>query len=86
MTCYASLADIPGPVDMVDVFQRSENVMPLVQPAIDKGVQVFWMQLGISHSTASKQLKLAGITVVEDKCTKIEHARLLQASGAISQQ
>ncbi|MFT7385244.1 MAG: putative CoA-binding protein [Urechidicola sp.] len=44
------------------------------------------MQLGISHSTASKQLKLAGITVVEDKCTKIEHARLLQASGAISQQ
>ena len=47
MTCYASLADIPEPVDMVDVFQRSENVMPLVQPSIDKGVQVFWMQLGI---------------------------------------
>lgn len=85
LKCYANLADIPEPVDMVDVFQRSENVMPLVQSAIDMGVRVFWMQLDIRQPEASRQLRLAGITVVEDKCTKIEHARLLQAGAAMSQ-
>jgi predicted CoA-binding protein len=86
LPCYPDLAAIPEPVDMVDVFQRSENVMPLVQPAIDIGVRIFWMQLGITQRDARRQLTLAGISVVEDKCTKIEHARLLQASVSMSQQ
>jgi predicted CoA-binding protein len=83
--CYPDLASIEGPVDMIDVFQRSENVMPLVQPAIDMGARIFWMQLGISESNARRQLMTAGVTVVEDKCTKIEHARLLQAGYASAQ-
>jgi uncharacterized protein len=76
LTCYPDLASIPMAVDMVDLFQRSENVLPYVQPAIDIGVSVFWMQLGIRNAQASAQLMAAGITVVEDRCTKIDHARL----------
>jgi len=76
LTCYPDLASIPMAVDMVDLFQRSENVLPYVQPAIDIGVSVFWMQLGIRNAQASAQLMVAGITVVEDRCTKIDHARL----------
>ncbi len=76
LTCYPDLASIPMAVDMVDLFQRSENVLPYVQPAIDIGVSVLWMQLGIRNAQASAQLMAAGITVVEDRCTKIDHARL----------
>ena len=76
LTCYPDLASIPMAVDMVDLFQRSENVLPYVQPAIDIVVSVFWMQLGIRNAQASAQLMAAGITVVEDRCTKIDHARL----------
>lgn len=76
LTCYPDLESVPGPIDMVDVFQRSENIMPLVEPAIARGVKCFWMQLGISNQAAREKLERAGITVVEDKCTKIEYARL----------
>jgi hypothetical protein len=86
LPCYPDLAAISEPVDMVDVFQRSENVMPLVQPAIDIGARIFWMQLGITEPSGRRLLMAAGMTVVEDKCTKIEHARLLQAGGGSSQQ
>ena len=78
LQCYPDLASIPGHIDMDDVFQRSENVMPFVQPAIDCGVNCFWMQLGIANRDARSQLEAAGITVVEDLCTKIEHARLMR--------
>ena len=77
LTCYPDLQSIPVPVDMVDVFQRSENVMPFVQPSIEIGAKCFWMQLGIGNFAARSALELAGIEVVEDKCTKIEHARYL---------
>jgi predicted CoA-binding protein len=86
LPCYPDLGAIPESVDMVDVFQRSENVMPFVRPAIDIGVRIFWMQLGITEPNARRLLTLAGIAVVEDKCTKIEHARLLQAGVSMSQQ
>ena len=76
LTCYPDLASIPVPVDMVDLFQRSENVMPYVQPAIDIKVSVFWMQLGIENALAAEQLTAAGITVVQDRCTKIDHAKI----------
>lgn len=78
LTSYPDLASIPVDIDMVDVFQRSENVMQFVAPAIDKGVQSFWMQLGISNAEARAQLESAGISVVEDLCTKVEHARLIR--------
>jgi predicted CoA-binding protein len=75
-TCYPDLESVPDKIDVVDVFQRSENVMPFVQPAIDLGVKVFWMQLGIENAEARQMLEAAGITVVEDCCTKVEYARL----------
>ena len=75
LTGYPDLKSIPVPIDMVDLFQRSENVMPFVRPAIEIGVKCFWMQLDIQNLQARQQLEAAGITVVEDKCTKIEHAR-----------
>ncbi|MEJ6683616.1 MAG: CoA-binding protein [SAR86 cluster bacterium] len=76
LTCYPDLASIPVQVDMVDLFQRSENVMAYVQPAIDIKVSVFWMQLGIENALAAEQLTAAGITVVQDRCTKIDHAKI----------
>ena len=76
LTCYPDLQSVPVQIDMVDVFQRSENVMPFVQPSIDLKVKCFWMQLGIESEEARGLLEAAGITVVEDRCTKIEYARL----------
>ena len=75
LKCYPDLASIPVKVDMVDVFQRSENVMPFVEPAIAIGAKVFWMQLGIENAEAAARLEEAGITVIQNRCTKIEHAR-----------
>lgn len=74
--CYPDLESIPFEIDMVDVFQRSENVLPLVEPSIKKGVKVFWMQRGIYNAAARKQLEENGIVVVEDRCTKVEYAQL----------
>jgi predicted CoA-binding protein len=76
LTCYPDLASIPVQVDMIDLFQRSENVMAYVQPAIDIKVSVFWMQLGIENALAAEQLTAAGITVVQDRCTKIDHSKI----------
>ena len=74
--CYPDLQSVPEPIDMVDVFQRSENILPLVAPAIEIGVKVFWMQQGIYNAEARQLLEQAGVTVVEDRCTKVEYARL----------
>jgi len=76
LRCYPDLESVPVHIDMVDVFQRSENVMPFVQPAIDLGIPYFWMQLGIANAEARAQLEAAAIVVIDDRCTKIEYARL----------
>lgn len=75
LRCYPDLQSVPVKVDMVDVFQRSENVMPFVQPSIDIGAKYFWMQLDIRNDDARQQLEAVGVIVVDDLCTKIEHAR-----------
>jgi len=77
LKCYPELASIPVQIDMVDVFQRSEAVMPFVLPSIAAGIKCFWMQMDIRHEGARLELESAGIVVVEDKCTKVEHAKLL---------
>jgi predicted CoA-binding protein len=74
--CYASLRDIPVPVDMVDCFRRSEDIPPLVEDAIAIGARVLWMQLGIVNEEAKRKALAAGLDVVMDRCVKIEHARL----------
>ena len=72
----ASLKDITVPIDMVDIFQRSERVPPVVDEAIEVGMKVIWMQLTVRHDEAAKKAEDAGITVIMDRCPKIEFARL----------
>ena len=74
--CYPSLLDIPEPVDVVDIFQRSEKVPPLVEQAIEIGAKVVWMQLGVVHPEAAERARQAGLEVVMDHCMKIEYGRL----------
>ena len=70
---YASLDEIPGDVDLVDVFRRPEEIPELAEAAIRKGIRAFWMQLGIRHAGAAERLRAVGIDVVEDRCTLVEH-------------
>ncbi|MBT8099373.1 MAG: CoA-binding protein [Gammaproteobacteria bacterium] len=74
--CYPDLAAIPTPIDIVDLFQRSERVPPFVDAAIDIGAKVVWMQLGVVHEEAAEKARAAGLEVVMDRCIKIEYARL----------
>ncbi len=74
--CYPDLASIPRQVDIVDLFQRTEDVPRFVQPAIDMGARVLWLQLGIVNDEAAAKASEAGLEVVMDRCMKIEYARL----------
>jgi predicted CoA-binding protein len=69
---YASLADIPFPIDVVDCFVRSELVGPVVEDAIRVGAKGVWMQLGVLDPAAAQRAADAGLTVVMDRCPKIE--------------
>jgi predicted CoA-binding protein len=73
---YASLRDIPQPVDMVDVFRRSEDVLPLAEEAIRIGAKCLWQQLGVHNLEADQLARQAGLASVYNRCVKIEHARL----------
>ena len=76
--CYASLRDIPEPVDMVDCFRRAEDIPPVVEDAIAIGAKFVWMQLGIVNDDAAKRAIEAGIEVVMDRCPKIDYPRLFR--------
>ncbi len=84
-TAYASLSDVPENFDMVDIFRRAEDVPPIVDEAIarkdDKGIKCVWLQLGIRHDAAARKAADAGLTVIMDRCVKIEFGRL---SGELS--
>jgi hypothetical protein len=69
---YASLADLPAPVDLVLIFQRSENVPPFVDAAIDLGAKAVWMQSGIYNERAAENALEAAIDVVMDACMMVE--------------
>jgi predicted CoA-binding protein len=73
-TAYKTLDLVPGPVDIVDVFRKSEDVMPHVDEAIAVGCRVFWMQLGIENMEAAKRLTDHGIDVIMNRCIKVDHA------------
>jgi O-acetylhomoserine (thiol)-lyase len=73
---YASLRDIPDPIDMVDIFRPSDAVPPIVEDAIAIGAKVVWMQLGIRNDEAAARAEAAGIEVIMNRCPKIEFGRL----------
>lgn len=75
---YASLADIPGTVDIVNVFRRSEEVPDIVEAAIAMGAKAIWLQLGVIHEPAAEKARAAGLEVVMDRCIMVDHARLLR--------
>ncbi len=75
-TVYPSLADAPPPIDVVQIFRRSEEVGPIVEEAIAAGAKVVWMQLGISNEEAAATARAAGLDVVMNQCMKVQHARL----------
>lgn len=74
--CYASLRDIPVPIDVVDCFRRAQDIPPIVEDAIEIGAKVLWMQLGVVNESAAEAARAAGLEVVMDRCMKIEFGRL----------
>jgi predicted CoA-binding protein len=74
---YPALADIPEPIDVVDIFRKPEAVGPIVVEAIAAGAKVVWMQLGVVNEDAAAGARDGGLQVVMDRCIKIEHRRLL---------
>ncbi len=75
---YAKLADIPEPIDMIDIFRASPYALPVVEEAIALKArpQVIWMQLGIRNDAAAAKAEAAGMKVVMNRCPKIEYGRL----------
>ncbi len=74
--CYASLREIPEKVDLVDVFRKAADVMPVAEDAIAIGARVLWQQLGVKNEAAAARARAAGLESVMDRCVKIEHGRL----------
>jgi uncharacterized protein len=79
--CYASLAEVPGPVDVVVIFRKPEHVPEIVESAISKRVRVIWMQEGIWHEAGARRARQAGLEVIEDRCILKEHAKRFVTEG-----
>ncbi len=73
---YASLSDIPQPVDMVDIFRNAAAAGPITDEAIKIGANTIWMQLGVRNDEAAEKAGKAGLRIVMDRCPKIEYGRL----------
>jgi len=74
--CYPSVVDVPEPIDIVDVFRPSDQVLPVVQQAIKKKPKVIWLQQGIHNAEAEELARKEGIKVVFNRCMLAEHQRL----------
>lgn len=78
LRAYPDLAAVPGPVDIVDIFRNPQEVPAIVDSAIAIGAKVVWMQLGIVHEQAAAKARAAGLTVVMDRCLKVDHQTYCQ--------
>ena len=74
--CYPDLTSIPEKVDVVDIFRKPEDVLPVVEEAVRVGAKAIWMQEGIVNEEAARKAREAGLRVVMDKCMLKEHSRL----------
>ena len=74
--CYPSLLDIPGRIDIANIFRRSEDVGPIVDQAIEKDCKAIWMQQGIINHDAAEKARKHGLTVIMDRCIKVDHNNL----------
>jgi len=75
---YESVAGIPTTVDIVDVFRRSEKVMPVARDAVAAGAKVLWLQSGVINEEAAAYATEHGLTVVMDRCIKVDYASLVR--------
>jgi predicted CoA-binding protein len=73
---YASLDEVPGPIEIVDIFRRPEFVPDIVESAIRRDAKVIWMQLGVVHEAAAQRARAAGLEVVMDNCILQEHMKI----------
>jgi uncharacterized protein len=78
---YESVRDIPTAVDIVDVFRRSEKVMPVAEDAVAAGAKVLWMQSGVINEEAGAYAEEHGLTVVMDRCVKVDFATLVGSAA-----
>ena len=76
--CYPNLKDIKDRIDIVDIFRRPEQILPIVEEAIEIKSSVVWMQLGIINEEAAQLSRKAGLKVIMNRCIKIEHQRLMR--------
>ncbi|RJQ43262.1 MAG: CoA-binding protein [Gaiellales bacterium] len=81
LACYGSLAEVPGRVDIVDVFRRPEACPGIAREAVAKGARVLWLQQGIVSDEAARIAAGAGLEVVMDRCIKTVHQRIAGAGG-----
>jgi predicted CoA-binding protein len=75
--------EVPGPIEIVDIFRETAAVPEIVEQAIGRGAKVIWMQLGVIHDEAAERARQAGLEVVMDRCMKIEHARFFGGLNTI---
>lgn len=78
---YASLSDIPEPVDIVNVFRRSEQTPPVAEEAVKIGARVLWLQQGIMSEEAYEIASQGGLTVIMDRCIKVEDSLLIRKNS-----
>ncbi len=81
LRCYPDLASIPEAIDLVDVFRRPEEVGPVLDAAVAIKAKALWLQLGVINEAEAERASEAGLTVIMDRCSKIEHARLIGFQG-----
>jgi len=77
-TCYPSIVAVPGPIDIVDVFRRSEAVPSIVDEAIAVKAKTVWMQLGVVHEEAARKAEKHGLNVLMDHCIAVDYSRFVR--------